>query len=214
MGPSHMERRVLRACAQAALQRLKFQVEVRKRPGVVPGARLTARKGPEKLEVAVRTSSKRDVTLLRHEDGKWKTIPSVDLVVVAVPAEHGQESVDVFGFDPLAMLELFDRAAEFQRKRNPEVSEELPICVALDSGRSKGFGKAISGLKDKARWSETVAIDDSILASAKNLASAKKLEGAKKDQPEIGFVERVKRELAELMGVDVSKVEVTFRILD
>jgi hypothetical protein len=203
-----MQRRVLRACAQAALQRLKFQVEVRKRPRVVPGGRLTVRRGPEKLQVAVRTSSKRDVTLLRGDDGKWKTIPGVDLVVVAVPTEHSQESVDVFGFDPPSMLELFDRAAAFQRKRNPAVSEELPICVALDSGRSKGFGKAISGLKDKAKWSETVAIDDSILASAK------KLEGVKKGDSTIGFVERVKRELAELMGVDVSKVEVTFRILD
>lgn len=203
-----MQRRVLRACAQAALQRLKFQVEVRKRPRVAPGGRLTVRRGPEKLEVAVRTSSKRDVTLLRGDDGKWKTIPGVDLVVVAVPTEHSQESVDVFGFDPPSMLELFDRAAAFQRKRNPAVSEELPICVALDSGRSKGFGKAISGLKDKAKWSETVAIDDSILASAK------KLEGVKKGDSTIGFVERVKRELAELMGVDVSKVEVTFRILD
>jgi hypothetical protein len=203
-----MQRRVLRACAQAALQRLKFQVEVRKRPGVVPGGRLTATRGPEKLEVAVRTSSKRDVTLLRGDDGRWKTIHGVDLVVVAVPAEHTQESVDVFGFDPPSMLELFDRAAAFQRERNPAVSEELPICVAIDSGRSKGFGKAISGLKDKAKWSETVAIDDSILASAK------KLEGVKKGDSAIGFVERVKRELAELMGVDVSKVEVTFRILD
>jgi hypothetical protein len=203
-----MKKTILRACARAALEQRGYQVRVITRPGVVPGARLNAKKGNEDLDIAVRTSSKRDVTLLRRPDGKWRTIPGVDEVIVAVPAEDNEESIDVFGFEPELMLELFDRAAEVQRKRNSNVSEELPICVALDEGRSKGFGKSISGLKNNAKWRKAVTINASILEIAKKLESAKKADGA------LDFFERVKREFAERNGVDVSKVTVHFAIND
>jgi hypothetical protein len=163
--------------------------------------------------MAVRTSSKRDVTLLRRSDGKWRTIKDVDEVVVAAPAEDAADTVDVFGFKPDRMLELFEQAAAVQRKRNSDLSEDLPIRVALDEGRSNGFGKSISGLKNKAMWQKTVTVDDPIREFSKKLgekADASDREAGAK----IGFVERVKHEFAELIGVDVSKVTVHLGVKD
>ncbi len=204
-----MKKTILRACAQAALRRRGYDVRVIAGPGVVPGARLNAKKGKEDLDIAVRTSTKRDVTLLRRADGKWRTIPGVDEVVVAVPAEDTEDLVEVFAFEPEVMLELFDRAVEIQRKRNSNVSEKLPICVALDEGRSRGFGKSIAGLKNKKKWRQPITINASILEIAKKLESAKKA-----DDGALNFIERVKRDFAERNGVDVSKVSVHFAIND
>jgi hypothetical protein len=211
-----MDRTVLRACAQAALERRGYKVEALTRPGVISGARLNATKGDQKFLIAVRTSSNRDVTLLRRPDGEWRTIAEVDRVVVAAPAEDDADTVDVFGFKPNEMLELFKQAAAVQRERNSNLSDDLPIRVALDEGRSNGFGKSISGLKNKAAWQKAIPIDDRILELSKKLENkaevSKKFE--KKANAKLGFVERVKREFAELIGVDVSKVTVHLGMKD
>ena len=76
----------LRACARAALERRGYSVTADKGQGFLPGARLMAISGATKIEVAARTSLDREIGLMRDDDGNWRTIPKVDMVVVAVPA--------------------------------------------------------------------------------------------------------------------------------
>jgi len=183
----------LRECARAALeQRRGYSVAVEKGQGFVPGVRLTAHKGAKEIKVAVRTSSDREIGLTRDRKGNWRTIPKVAMVVVAVPAIDDPASVEVFGFDPKVLKREFDAALAAQLKRYPDLPHKVPIFVSLD----KVSGKAKSGLKTKSEWREVLLLNSV---------------GPRGDAT-VGFIERVKREFAELTGVDVSKVTVDFHI--
>jgi hypothetical protein len=112
------------------------------------------------------------------------------MVVVAVPVDDDHSSVEVFGFDPKVLEREFDAALAAQRKRHPDLPHKVPIFVPLD----KVSGKAKSDLKTKKQWREQVPLNSV----------------TPQENASVGFIERVKREFAELMGVDVSKVTVDF----
>jgi hypothetical protein len=171
-------------------------VKVDKGQGFVPGARLTAIKGATEIKVAVRTSLDREIGLMRDHDGNWRTIPKVAMVVVAVPAVDDPASVEVFGFDPKVLKREFDAALAAQLERHPDLSHKAPIFVSLDKVSGKAKSGVISGLKTKRQWREVLLLNS---VSPQGDAT-------------VGFIERVKREFAELMGVDVSKVTVDFHI--
>jgi hypothetical protein len=178
-------------------QRRGYVVTIDKAQGFVPGARLTAIRGGKKIKVAVRTSLDREVGFMRDRQGNLRTIPKVDLVVVAVPADDkvgkrpSVEAVEVFGFDPKVLKREFDAALAAQLERHPDLSYKAPIFVSLD----KVSGRAGSGvLKTKKLWREKLPLN------------------SVSPQGNIGFIERVKREFAELTGVDVSRVTVDFHI--
>jgi hypothetical protein len=107
----------LRTCARAALERRGYSVTADKGQGFVPGARLIAIRGVAEIKVAVRTSLDREIGLMRNADGNWRTIPKVDMVVVAVLAVGDLTSVEVFGFDPKVLKREFDAALAAQLKR-------------------------------------------------------------------------------------------------
>jgi hypothetical protein len=174
----------LRVCARATLERRGYSVKVAKSQGVVPGARLTAVKGTKEIKVAVRTSLDREIGFTRYHDGKWRTISKVDMVVVAVPMDDDRSSAEVFGFDPKVLEREFDAALAAQRKRHPDFPHKVPIFVPLDK------------VSAKKQWREEVPLNS--VTSQENTS--------------VGFIERVKREFAELMGVDVGNVTVDFRI--
>jgi hypothetical protein len=166
------------------------------RQGVAQGARLIASKGAQTLRVAVRTSLSRKIRLMRRDDGAWRTIPDVDLVVVAVPADRTSTAIEVLGFKPDDIIKSFDAALEsLETKRDAG----FPVVVALDQKTRRGT--AAAGLKTKAIWTHVLPLD------APTLREATKAEtGAE-------FINRVKREFAERNGVDVSMVAVEFRVL-
>jgi hypothetical protein len=186
----------LRTCARAALERRGYSVTADKGQGFVPGARRIAIRGAAEIKVAVRTSLDREIGLMRNADGNWRTIPKVDMVVVAVPALGDPTSVEVFGFDPKVLKREFDAALAAQLKRYPDLHHKAPIFVSLDKVSGKAKSGMVSGLKTKTQWREVLA-----LKSVSPQGNAN-----------VGFVERVKREFAELMGIDVSKVTVDFHI--
>jgi hypothetical protein len=186
----------LRACARAALERRGYLVKINKGQGFVPGTRLTAIKGAKEINVSVRTSLDREIGLLRDHEGNWRTIPKMAMVVVAVPVVGDPASVEAFGFDPKVLIREFDAALAIQRRRHPDFSHKAPIFVPLDKASGKEKTELISGLKKKMLWREVLQL------------KFVKLQG----DAATGFIERVKREFAELMGVDVSKVTVEFHI--
>lgn len=195
----------LRACARAALEQRGFSVERITGAGIVPGVQLTATKGPDRFNVAVRTSLNRKVGLVRSSDGTWRTIPSVDEVLVVAPSVDDPAMAEVLGFNPKALIKVFDAALAAQLKRMPRLSHNAPIFVSLDNrehdkGHAKDPVSPISGLKTEAQWTLVLPIPSP--ASLEHPQS-----GA-----DTGFIERVKREFAQLNGVDVSKVRVNFFI--
>lgn len=106
----------------------------------------------------------------------------------------------MFAFDPKVLIKIFDAALGAQLKRYPGLSKKAPIFVSLDKGRREGTTKTISDLKTQAQWSLILSLDSATSGTrSPSIADS-------------GFIERVKREFAELNGVDVSKVSVDFRI--
>ena len=190
----------LRACARAALEQRGFAVEFITGAGIVPGVQLKASKGTNQVNIAVRTSLNREVGLVRSSDGTWRTIPSVDEVLVVAPSVDDPASAEVFGFDPVVLMKIFDAALSAQLKLMPKLSQKAPAFVSLDKREHDRHPNAISGLKTKAQWTLLLPIPPaSSLEPSQPIAN-------------IGFIERVKREFAQLNGVDVSKVRVNFFI--
>jgi hypothetical protein len=167
-------------------------------PGIVPGARLRATTGPAAgQQIAVRTSQDREVGLLRRNDNrKWRTIPKVHEVVVAVPSlTNPDSSIEVLCFDSKTVIAIFDAAVEKAGSR--ALSYKAPVFVALDDSPQKGSGALAGGLGAKAKWREEISVE--------SVASKKP------DQLD-ALIERVKREFAERIGVDVRKIVLEFRI--
>jgi hypothetical protein len=192
-------RQLLRKCAQEAMEARGYTVRRVTAAGIVPGARLRVKKaGAPERRVAVRTSKDRKVGLMRDPDtGDWRTIPEADEVIVAVQAQDDPNLAEVFGFAPEALIRAFDAlAAKTLAKKSREKALKSPIFIALDH-QLDDPNELSSNLKKKSAWSMIVPL--------KPLKAA--AEGS------VGFVERVKREFAELNGVDVSKVLVNFQII-
>src|SRR5215207_10763471 len=94
-----LSRDVLRRAASIGLQRAGYRVgQAPGSQGVAAGSRLIATNCEGTFSVAVRTSPSRKITLMRTENGKWRTIKEGGLVVVAVPADRISSAIEVFGF--------------------------------------------------------------------------------------------------------------------
>ena len=195
--PAKLTRPLLRKAASVILEtECGYRVDADQiRQGVAQGARLIAIKGSQSLRVAVRTSLSRKIRLMRRDDGAWRTIPDVDLVVIAVPADRSSTAIEVLGFKPDDIIKSFDVALQSLKTKR---DAGFPVVVALDEKTRRG---AAAGLKTKAIWKYVLPLD------APTLREASKAEtGAE-------FINRVKREFAERNGVDVSMVVVEFRVV-
>jgi hypothetical protein len=193
------KRQMLRRCAQEAMEQRGYTVRQVTAAGIVPGARLQVKKvGEPKKRVAVRTSKDRKVGLMRDPDtGDWRTIPDADEVVVAVQAQDNPNLAEVFGFEPEVLIRAFNAlAAKALAGKSREKALKSPIFIALDHELDDP-DELCSNLKKKSSWSLIVPLKLQKTAAEGN----------------VGFVERVKREFAELNGVDISKVLVNFQII-
>ncbi len=196
-----LRKSLLRECARVALEQRGFTVELISGAGIVPGARLRARKdSDDERDIAVRTSLDREVGLTRNLDGHWATIPRMDEVIVVVPAADDPGSAEVFSFAPEAIIQAFDAALKARQKERPDFSPKAPIFLALDEASRGRPADMVQGLKTKAQWQTLVPLASVPRHQLSQTASA------------VGFIERVRQEFADLHGVDVSKVTVEFRI--
>jgi hypothetical protein len=195
---------VLRECARLALEQRGFRVDLVGGPGIVPGARLRASKGSESREIAVRTSTDREVGLARRPDGRWATISRVDEVIVVVPAVDQPDTAEVFSFAPKDLMRAFDAALKARKKGKPRFSVKAPIFLPLDELVAADASQSSLGLDvdrgQKAEWPILVPL--AAVPRHRLLPSV----------TAVGFIERVRREFADLHGVDVNKVTVEFRI--
>lgn len=186
----------LRECARKALEDDGYSVEDVGGPGVVPGARLRISKGPKAHTVAVRTSLERKIGLVRNANGGWMTVPSVDRVIVVTPSAEDPNCAEVLSFTSDAIIKAFNEVLAERKESKPNFSPKAPIFVALDASRR---GKATKrGLKELSKWKREVP-----LASVSGQQSSNEVRM---------FVDRTKREFAQLIGVAEEDVTVQFLI--
>ena len=122
----------------------------------------------------------------------------MDLVIVAVPSADVPDCAEVLCFKRNVVMEAFNRALVRIR------SETLPSRIrprVREAGSIDDPPVGSSGLKAEAEWVELVPLGSVPVPGA--------------EPPSIvdSFVQRVKHEFAQLVGVDVAKVEVKFRIV-
>jgi len=188
----------LRMIGRTVLEDRGYLTELRTGQGLLPGARLRAKKDGEAFDVAVRTSHQRTLSFTMQTSGRWRGL-SVDLVLAVVPAEKNSESVEVLAFDSTVLKDRFDKALKGLEHADRPARYEMPVFVPLDRETRKNVGHGVSNLKEVALWTQRVGA-----AELKFKISIDSVET---------FIDRVKREFAERNQVDVSKVVVEFRIL-
>jgi hypothetical protein len=194
-----LKRSALRECARLALEQRGFTVEPVRGSGILPGARLRARKGSLMLKIAVRTSLEREVGLTRKSDGHWSTIPRMDEVLVAVPSANERGSAEILSFAPKVLIRAFDAALKARQGENPDFKIKSPIFIALDDVVHGGDASE-AALKAMSQWSALVPLTS---VSRPHFSQ---------DESESDFFERVKQEFAERHGFDPSKVMVKFSV--
>jgi hypothetical protein len=173
------------------------EVRVRSGQGLLPGSRLIAKKDGQEIDVAVKASLERSVSFTKQSKSRWRTASAVDVVVAVVPALNAQ-NIEVLAFDAPPLVAVFEKAWKALEKAGRSLSFEIPIFVPLDEVSRKNVGHDIANLKDLAIWSVHLSAEEARARSSM-------------ESPET-FYDRIKREIAERNGVDVSKVEFEFRI--
>ena len=194
-----LKRSLLRECARLALEQRGFTVEPVRGSGILPGARLRAKKGSVTRKVAVRTSLEREVGLTRKSDGHWSTIPRMDEVLVAVPSVNERGSAEILSFAPKVLIRAFDAALKARQGENPDFKIKSPIFIALDEVVHGGDASE-QALKAMSQWSSLVPLTS---VSRPHVSQ---------NESESEFFDRVRQEFAERHGFDPSKVRVEFSV--
>jgi hypothetical protein len=189
---------LLRQLGREALEDEGYETALKKGQGLLPGARLIAKKDGKLLVVAVRTSHERVLSFTMQTNSHWRTLDNVDPVLAVVPAAKNSEFVDIFAFNAVALKAYFDLASKSLGRADRSSSFEMPIFIPIDKESRKNVGHNVSNLKEIKLWSAVKAAAMKVKMS---------------DDSQETFIDRVKREFAERNEVDVSKVVVEFRIL-
>jgi hypothetical protein len=193
-----LKKSILRACARVAIEERGFTVDLVGGAGILPGARLRAKKGTMTRNIAVRTSLDREVGLTRNSDGRWATVPRVDEVLVAVPSADKAGSAEILSFTSDVLISAFNAALKARESVNPNLSVKAPIFVALDAAPQGGSATIEPGLKARSQWTALVP-----LTAVSRLSQ---------NESESEFFDRIRREFAERHGFDASQVKVKFEV--
>jgi hypothetical protein len=212
--------RTLRACARVALERRGFVVRKKPGLGVVPGARLRIqRPGQAEQTVVVRVSKKRKIGISRHQwSGRWFEVPGLNEVVIVSPSLHDPRLADVIGFDAGVLIQVFEVLDTLRNGPYTENRElNFPILVALDPRPGDESNSSSSNLIEKASWVAEVSLPEPASTSIDHVVDGREpARAVASSEPKVkpeGFIERVRREFAEINGVDVGKVMVNFHIV-
>ena len=194
-----LKKSVLRSLAPSVLSDHGYEdVRPRTGQGLLPGSRLVARKAGKDVEIAVKASAERTLSFTRRTKTEWRTASAVGLVLAIVPPLDGSEGIEVWALDQNKLIAKFNSAWKALEKSGRGVSFEQPVFVPLDKVSRKNVGHSIANLTECKKWIAQLTPDE-----------VKRRTAGRSDET---FYERVKREFAELSGVDISKVEVVFRI--
>ncbi len=115
-------------------------------------------------------------------------------MLVAVPAKTDDELIEVVAFDPSQLKREFDDVVKRTEKGRRGLTRfKAPIFLPLDPIK----GKKEQGLRAFCKWTETVAEADVPKAAVTESDSS-------------SAVEAIRAGIAKGLGVDASRVELTF----
>ena len=137
--------------------------------------------------------------------------------IVVSPSLDDSRVADVIRFDARVLVKTFD---ELDTQRNGANTKNrklnFPIFVALDP--QPGDDGDSSNLIAKASWVESVPLPGAAASTSPDLAGGdaglERATHSRNKGSHEGFVERVRREYAELNGVDVRKVFINIRYVE
>jgi len=190
-----MKKSAGRAVAPALLRKRGYEVRPRSSRGVMAGSRLCGTKNGKEYDFAVKASTERNLSFSRLENGDWRTLSAMDYVIAVVPTDDGVKESEVLAFSARMLIEKFDQAWIALKAAGRSLGPQMPIFIPLDEPSKKSLGHDIGNLKDIALWSEELT-----------RSQVKEMGGVD------DFFERIRQELADRVGADVSKVEFEFRI--
>jgi hypothetical protein len=210
-----------RACARLALEQRGFIVRRKPGLGVALGARLRVQlPGHAQRTIVVRVSKKRKIGITRHQwSGNWFEVSGLDEVIVVSPSLHDPLVADVYDFDAQVLTRILD---DLDTSRNGPYTKNrklnFPVFVALDPQADDESNGVSSNLIAKATWIKTIALPRSLpsgsnepIGSDAMLTGSVSADNARRGE---GFVERVRREYAQLNGVDVNKVFINIHYVE
>lgn len=191
-----MKKSEMRALAPAVLAKRGLKARPKGGQGVLPGSRLTVEnKVGRQFDYVVKASNERSLSLTRLPNKKWRAAGTAHCVLAFVPSLDKDYAIEVYAFSPKMLIKKFDEAWDALEKAGRALGPQMPIFVPLDKASRKNLGHDVSNLKEIALWSDAFK------------RSQLKAMGAVDD-----FFERIRQELADRVGADVSKVDFEFRI--
>ncbi len=191
-----MKRSTLRSIVPAVLAKRGFVTRPKGGQGVLPGSRLAVKsRSGQGYDYAVRASDQRNVSFTRLPDGKWRTLSTADCVVAVVPALEKGVDFDVLAFKAKSLIRKFDEAWRALEKAGRTLGPRMPIFVPIDKTSRKNLGHDVANLRELVVWKESFTRNEIL--------------GMTIDD---NFYERVRQEFADRNGVDVTKVDIEFRL--
>jgi hypothetical protein len=174
--------------------------------------------GHAERTVIVRVSKKRRIGISRHQwSGNWFEVAGLHEVIIVSPSLYDPRVADVIGFDAGVLVKAFDELDTLRNgpyKKNRKLN--FPIFVALDPLPGDERNSSSSNLIEKRSWKAAVSLAESLATTVPVVGDGGPPRAATSSEPKVkheGFIERVRREFAEINGVDVSKVIVNFHIV-
>jgi hypothetical protein len=164
--------------------------------GLLPGSRLTGVKDGAEVIIAAKASAARTLNFTKQSKGTWRTASAVDIVVAVVPAASGA-GIEAYCFDSKKLTKHFNRAWQALEKAGRSLSFAIPIFVPIDDATSKDLGHSIGNLGLLAEWSVTLTAEQV---------------RARTETSRDDFYTGIRRQIAEHNNVDISQIELEFRI--
>ena len=184
---------MMRAVAPAILRQRGYEISSVMSPEFLTGSRLIGVRFGSEYDFAVKACDGRRISFARRADGKWATLKSVDFMVVIVPTDDGVKEAEVMAFTARILIQKFEQAWQ-ELKANGHPIVDGRVSIPLDQISKKKSVHGIANIKAVSLWSVEVTRSQ-----------------VKATRPTDNFFDRVRREFADRLGLDVHQVEVDFK---
>jgi hypothetical protein len=183
-----------RRVAFSYLEDRGFDVRIAPGQGYLPGSRLVATRERKEIVVAVKASQQRAISFTRQSNNCWRTLSSIDLVVVVVPDRNHSDEADVFEFERKPLLRAFDRAWKTLENAKRPTGFNVPVFIPIDEASRKNVGHNVGNLTKLAAWSVHFTKEELEKRTSAN---------------EVSYLDEFRRRFAADNGVDIGQVVVS-----
>jgi hypothetical protein len=170
-------------------------------------------------KACIRTSRDRWIAFPPLKNGNgWKTLSSVDLVVVStVDSKENPKSVEIYIFPAAEVKKRFSLAYQERKKRGNFVEDSFGMWVALDRNNSTGAYKAGSGIVDDLKSAHIASIPIRDLVGEKTIDDVCIAKPTSTNNPVsaetiAGVLAWARERVASLAGVRIASVKLDLKV--